>query len=297
MEQRATYVYLVLKRVAHAKRKEIFVYLVLKRVVRVETKATYYLHCSTCIPSGTECNVHFACSKIALPKWSGKQYTLTYKYARKRVACVEIHRLMYPYLVRKRVARVERIAICNISPAFESVFLKWNRKECNISLVWKYISLVMKRVYRVDQKAMYHCERSKSRNPNPTEGNIHFSFRCFSMLPKQDNSSIKRLPLSKTPTNDYSFDIIYLPRSKACFQSGTERNVTFPSTDKRTLSKAELSGQRILCIIPKLLAMDYTFNAFLSRQRIPHAIVVSNVEISASCLFTSHWVEQSTLLI
>ena len=76
MEQKATYAYLVLKRVAHAKLKEIFVRLVLKRVFRVEKKAMYHLHCSTCNPSGMEGNVHFACSKIALPKWNGKQYTL-----------------------------------------------------------------------------------------------------------------------------------------------------------------------------------------------------------------------------
>ena len=115
----------------------VYVYLVLKRVVRVETKAMHHFHCSTCIPSGTEGYVHFACSKITLPKWSGKQYTLMFTYlVRKRVACVEIHRLMYPYLT-----------------LFESVLHVWN-------------------------------------------GLRH---------------------------------IIYLPRSKACFPSGTERNVTFPS--------------------------------------------------------------------
>ena len=30
----------------------------------------YYLHRSTCNPSGMEGNVHFACSKIVLRKWS-----------------------------------------------------------------------------------------------------------------------------------------------------------------------------------------------------------------------------------
>ena len=81
VEQKATCVYLGLKRVAHAKRKEIFVYLVvLKRVFRVEKKAMYHLHCSTCNPSGMEGNVHFPCCKIALPKWSGKQHTLLYTY-------------------------------------------------------------------------------------------------------------------------------------------------------------------------------------------------------------------------
>ena len=198
VEQKATYVYLVPKRVAHTKRKEIFVYLVLKRVVRVGKKATYYLHCSTCIPSGTEGNVHFACSKIALPKWSGKQYTL-----------------MCTYLVRKRVAFVG----CTLT-SFESVLQVWNGlryiiylplfEACFSSGTERNITfpsfgntflLVVKGVYRVDQKAMYQCERSKSRNLSPTESNID-SFRCFSVLPKQDSSSRKRLPRSETPTND-----------------------------------------------------------------------------------------------
>ena len=78
---------------------------------------------------------------------------------RKRVACVEIHRLMYPYLVRKRVARAERIAIYNISPAFYSVFPKWNRKECKISLVWSrkqcIIANVGNRVTQAQRKAIY----------------------------------------------------------------------------------------------------------------------------------------------
>ena len=57
----AIYTCLVLKRVARVRnRKHILVYLVLKRVFRVEKTEMYYLHCSTCNPSGMEGNIHFA---------------------------------------------------------------------------------------------------------------------------------------------------------------------------------------------------------------------------------------------
>ena len=72
------------------------------------------------------------------PEWKAIFYTLMYNYfARKRDACVEIHPLMYTYLIRKRVAHVEWKKIYNISPSFQSMFPKWNRKQCNIFLVLK----------------------------------------------------------------------------------------------------------------------------------------------------------------
>ena len=64
---------------------------------------------------------------------------------------------------------------------------------------------------------MYHCERSKSRNPCPMESNIH-SLRCFSVLSKLECSSLKRLPRSETPTDDYSSVFIdYNSFDVACF--------------------------------------------------------------------------------
>ena len=119
------YVYLVLKHVVHAKQKEIFVYLVLKRVFWVEKTGMYYLRRSTCNPSGMEGNVHFACSKIVLRKWSenrsGKQYFIHWCI----LTLLESVMYLWKYtlwciltFVRKRVARVERKVINNISRSF-----------------------------------------------------------------------------------------------------------------------------------------------------------------------------------
>ena len=88
-------------------------------------------------------------------------------------------------------------------PLFKACFSSGTERNITFPSFGDIFLLVEKGVYRVDQKAMYQCERSKLRNPSPTESNIH-SFRCFSVLPKQDSSSIKRLRRSETPTYDYS---------------------------------------------------------------------------------------------
>ena len=138
------YVYLVLKHVVHAKQKEIFVYLVLKRVFWVEKTGMYYLHRSTCNPSGMEGNVHFACSKIVLRKWSenrsGKQYFIRSCILTLLESVLHVWKYILGCTLpsfERIVARVEWKKIYNISPSFQSMFPKWNRKEWNIFLVLK----------------------------------------------------------------------------------------------------------------------------------------------------------------
>ena len=148
----------------------------------------------------------------------------------KRVAWMRNKKYIYVYLVLKRVAHA-------------------NWKEIFVYLV------VLKRVFWVEKKAMYHLHCSTC-NPSGMEGNVHFAsseivFRKWSGNRSGKQHFIHWCILTSLESVLHvwkytvwciltSFEsvlhvwngkryIIYLPRSKACFPSGTESNVTFPS--------------------------------------------------------------------